>query len=929
MFKILNKNIELPPLYEKVERKLPVVGDKGWDKVGDFTLRDKEQYGVYADYMPQPGLQENLCQCEANLIFICGAATSGKAQPYDAKVLTPNGFVEMGSLKVGDTITGSDGKPQKVLKIFEQGIRDICQIDFADGGCVECDYNHLWEITATFTKKNKRKMVVDTHTLIDLMSNRNGGYGCVRNIYMPLVGAVEYSQTNSNLPIDPYVLGVIIGDGCTRTKTSKPRISTPDIEIINKIISLGYEMRQLPSDAMEWQFEDRSIIEKLKELGLWDCLSYDKFIPKQYLTSSIENRKELLRGLMDTDGSASDHSSAEYSTSSARLANDVRELVLSLGGYCNRVYRIPKYTYNGELRSGHLSYRLYVSFQNQSDIFLISKKKDRCKTYRKPNYPNGRKVVKISDAGKKQCRCILVGNPNHLYVTNDFIVTHNTYSMYLKALYGITHPGFTATLFSYREKDSQKGSSIFRDGVEVLGNFANCDYVSSGNIGFRFPQYNSQLQLANFNYNVNNPAEWSDFKEDMKKRQSSLIEVDEMTKMEEKAFLYLFSRNRDSSGMTPQFIGSFNPEYEHFTCEILNDAGYLEPCGESLAVRKDMEGKIRYFFLKGKSFKTAVWGDTPQEVVKAAGITITDEERAAGMTERSLCKSFTVFTGEAAGNRKLVAATEGQSVANLSASGDADVLRSGLFTPRISYEINVNRQMINSLWDNPINEDENMYATMDIASGKEDSAPMIIWKGLQMVEIEYFNGEPNELAPWIKTRLARYNVPITNFVYDSTGHGYWVQSLTNGIGVTSNRRPVQEYDEYGNQTSTHLEFFNLRSQLLGKLEVMLKKGEISCCIPKDKLVPFGRGEFRRFIDVLTDGMDLFRVKTLNGKTYYHSKDEFKAKYKYSPGELDDMALRMFLELDTRQRKQPKPQVCEDAYDELYCEHPLSGWGNYW
>ena len=92
-----------------------------------------------------------------------------------------------------------------------------------------------------------------------------------------------------------------------------------------------------------------------------------------------------------------------------------------------------------------------------------------------------------------------------------------TYGMYQVALYGITHPGFTATLFSFREKDSQKGSSIFRDGVEVLGNFANCDYVSSGNIGFRYPQYNSQLQLANFNYNTDNPSEWSDYKEDMKK----------------------------------------------------------------------------------------------------------------------------------------------------------------------------------------------------------------------------------------------------------------------------------------------------------------------------------------------------------------------------------------------------------------------------
>lgn len=502
-----------------------------------------------------------------------------------------------------------------------------------------------------------------------------------------------------------------------------------------------------------------------------------------------------------------------------------------------------------------------------------------------------------------------------------------TYSMYLTSLYGITHPGFTATLFSYREKDSQKGSSIFRDGVEVLGNFANCDYVSSGNIGFRYPKYNSQLQLANFNYNVDNPSEWSDFKEDMKKRQSSLEMIDEGTKMQEKAQLYLFSRNRDSSGMISQQIISFNPEYEHFTCQkVLIPAGFTEPFRNGVRIRKDWEGRIRYFYLTGSTWDTAVWGDTPEEVVAAAGITITNEERAAGMTEASLCKSFTVFTGEAAGNRKLVNATEGQSVANLSASGDADALRGGVFLPRNNEELNIGKAIITRLWDNPVNDDLNMYATMDIASGKEDSAPMMIWRGLQMIDIEYFRGDPTTLSSWIQSRLARYNVPITNFAYDSGGHGYWVQALTNGIGITANRHTIQEYDQYGNPTSTHTEFFNLRSQLLGKLEVMLKSGEISCVIPQEKLVPFGKGnQTRRFIDVLSDGVDLFRTTMRNGKTYYNSKDEFKDRFKYSPGEMDDMLMRMIFELDTRERKQPKPQVEDDAYDALYQDRDM-GWG---
>lgn len=110
-----------------------------------------------------------------------------------------------------------------------------------------------------------------------------------------------------------------------------------------------------------------------------------------------------------------------------------------------------------------------------------------------------------------------------------------------------------------------------------------------------------------------------------------------------------------------------------------------------------------------------------------------------------MIRSFAAFTGEAADNRMLVASTGGKSVANLLYSGQGDSLKGGYFGGRERTELNVNKQMLRRLWENPVNEDENMYATMDIASGKEDSAPMIIWRGLQMVAIEYFKGVPIHL----------------------------------------------------------------------------------------------------------------------------------------------------------------------------------------
>lgn len=501
-----------------------------------------------------------------------------------------------------------------------------------------------------------------------------------------------------------------------------------------------------------------------------------------------------------------------------------------------------------------------------------------------------------------------------------------TYSMYLKSLYGLQKSGFTATLFSYREKDSQKGSSIFRDGVEVLGNFANCDYVSSGNIGFRYPLNNSQLQLANFNYNVDNPSEWSDYKEDMKKRQSSLMMVDEGTKMKEKAMLYLFSRNRDSSGMIPQFIISFNPEYEHFTREVLQDAGYLD---ESWHVRKDWEGKIRYFYLTGKTFKSAVWGDSPEEVVRRANIVITDEERKAGMSEKTLCKSFTVFTGEAAGNRKLAAATGGQSVANLAASGDADVLRGGSFAPRDVDEVNVSRQMIHDLWSNPINDDENMYAALDVSGGNisSDNCPMCIFKGNSLVAIKTFRGDPKQLVDWINSNLSAYNVPVGNFVFDATGIGNYLRAFTSGVPLTANRRAIQEYDAEGNAVNLD-SFFNLRSQLLSRLEVALQKGELNFAIPKDFTIQYGRkGEMRSVLDILFDELDVLAFTMRQGKRYARSKEEYKDKHKHSPDLLDTIMLIMYFFLDARPKKQPKPQVPDNAYYNLVRKPRIvNAWG---
>jgi hypothetical protein len=498
-----------------------------------------------------------------------------------------------------------------------------------------------------------------------------------------------------------------------------------------------------------------------------------------------------------------------------------------------------------------------------------------------------------------------------------------TFALYFKALGGCDKKDFTARIISYQAKDSKKGSSMLRDGIKTCGEFAGCEQSTSDYPTFMWKQWNSNLQLIHCNFNGDNPDERDKFEEYAKKQQASLIMIDEATAVQQfDMFTFWFMRNRDDSGMVPQMILTFNPKHKHWTTQMLHDAGYL---GEDWYLRKDMIGKVRYFYVNGDNPEGIVWGDTKQEVVDRVGLTLKPEDAEVGMTVYDYVKSFSVYTGTASGNRELVNATGGQSVANLHAVGGTQrkVVGEAYFGPIDNEEINVNRQMIHDLWRNPVNGDENMYATLDVSGGNTDSdnCPMCIFKGNRLVAIKTFRGDPKELVGWIDSNLRQYNVPVANFAFDATGIGNYLRAYTSGVPLTANRRPIQELDKEGNPVNLDA-YFNLRSQLLSRLEVMLQKGELSFAIPEDLTIPYGKkGEMRRVKDILFDEMNVLIFEMRNGKRYARSKDEYKAKFKSSPDLMDTIMLFMYFFLDAKPKKQPKPIVTDDAYDELYSRPP--------
>lgn len=495
-----------------------------------------------------------------------------------------------------------------------------------------------------------------------------------------------------------------------------------------------------------------------------------------------------------------------------------------------------------------------------------------------------------------------------------------SFGIFLKGLDGVSLPNYTGRLINVRKLDSAKGTSMFRDASLVWGQFSNCEVTTGELPTFAWPKWNNSIQMIHANFNADNPAEWADFIEYIKKQQASFIAIDEATAIRQfKMFTYIFSRNRDSSGKTPQMLLTFNPDNAHWTTEWLVCGGYVSQ--ETWKIVPGMVGKERYFYIQGTTPQSVVWGDSKAEVVRAANIKLNKDDIAAGLTPEDMVKSFTLLRGSGSGNRKLIAATHGQSIANLHNVGGEQraVLAEESFAPIDNEELTVTRQMIRDIAINPYDEDETMYGTMDVSGGNADSDdnPFIAWKGHTIVGIEFFRGDPKELVEWIELMLQKYEIPKRNFAFDATGLGNYLKAYTEGWPITANKTAMQEYDEQGNQV-TFEQYFNLRSQLMSKLEVAFRTGKISTTLDLNMTIPYGKkGETRRLIDVLYDEINTFRTLQRNKRIYYRSKDEYRARFHASPNIIDTMYLRMVWDLDARPKKQPAPEIEDDAYDELF------------
>ncbi|OBK18199.1 phosphate starvation-inducible protein PhoH [Mycobacterium asiaticum] len=362
----------------------------------------------------------------------------GRAQPVLTKVLTPSGFRPIGSLRVGDFVIGSEGRPTEVLGVYPQGFKEIYRVSAQDGSSTLASGDHFWSVyTRSDRRRGRPARVLQTKEMIgNLRAAHHHRYE------LPILSAPVQFESRA-VPLDAYALGLLLGDGCITCSTT-PGFATNDPELAHALECLipgitvrhkndvDYVLNRTTSPG-EVITKANPVTDALRQLGLAGTRSDTKFVPPQYLFNSVDVRLGVLQGLLDTDGGPLTQQGRsrriQFTTVSDRLRDDVMFLVRSLGGVVYTRTRPAEGRKPGLVGGRAVPHRsdahiLDIRLPAGVIPFRLARKlakydADGC------GRPM-RFVDSIESAGTEEAVCIQVAAADSLYVTEDFLLTHNT-----------------------------------------------------------------------------------------------------------------------------------------------------------------------------------------------------------------------------------------------------------------------------------------------------------------------------------------------------------------------------------------------------------------------------------------------------------------------------------------------------------------------
>lgn len=873
---------------------------------------------------PYEGFQERFVRSNLDLVIGGGSLGAGKYLSINELVLTPNGWVKNGDLKLGDLVCTPFGNPAPIVGIYDHKDKDIYEFITDDGRMCECGIEHLWSFR---TKKQLHKYRIhkdysrnitteDTASIIKRMDRGE-------ILSLPLPRAIEFNEKDYLIP--PYVLGVMLGDGCLTDKNfldgNSLTISNSEDDIVEKVaakINAHKIYRDKANYSNVFYFNgSKKCSEYIKKEGLNVC-SYEKFIPKEYLWGSIEQRKQLLHGLMDTDGNVGLKNRFSYYTTSPQLRDDFIYLCRSLGYIATFCIDDRKNT-----RQKHIGYDIKI----QTDDIIFSSKKHLDKYYaniktstrkyaREYDHVNIKEIrkVRVDDA-----RCIYIDDPMHLYITRDFIVTHNTSAAVMTVAEPSLDPRFRAVYLRNNLGDLRSGGGILDEFRKIYGK--GCTVIESGDPHIDFP--------SGARIDVTHIADQSKDKvlQRFKGRQYDFIYFDEGTGFTWECFTAVYSRNRGMASWTGKVRMTTNPKRSHWLRKFLD--WYIGGDGFIIPER---DGVVRYFYINGETVDDVVWGDSKEEVYLKCKVQIDRVLRRFNgkngkATPHDMIKSFTFYEGKMSGNKAILESNAGYiGSAAVMGGREAQANLEGNWNVDTDEDLDAPIDSITAnsvfLADPQINNDR--WITCDLADTGTDNFLALAWDGFHIIDILILGKTtPRENADRLQDFAVKHDVSNSHIIYDAIRGTYINDYIPEANPFISYRAPMGMYGRM---------VYNLKTECYMRMIEMMKRGGMSMEDSVAKKI-YEHQNLKTSISVQSEFMEecsVVRFKDMpSGKQCLLSKKEMNAKLGKSRSMdlLDPCAMRMMPVLEYAYGEELINTMVDEREDDIYSPSKVNIYDN--
>lgn len=768
----------------------------------------------------QKGGQENGLASSADIAIVGGNRGGGKALVDSELVCTPFGFRKISDLKIGDIITSKKGRMAKVVYVAIQGEQDVYRLKFSDGTHTDCTLDHLWTIKRTGYNHKSRKInntgiedewrVWTTQMIINFLDKQEKGALRSSNLLIPLCEPVKFTRSRSskkNLLIEPYVLGALIGDGCI-TNGDDISFTSADRYVVREIEKCGYDMSRCyiksGNLARSYRIKDNQLAKDLAHLGLLGCYSGTKFIPERYKYAPLEQRWALVQGLMDTDGYIDSRGHCSYTTISKTLANDVAFVLRSLGAYVSITEKKAGYKKDGIYKECSLAYELYIKIPNSERLFRLPRRKERCKPFNGGGSTFGKRIIGYEKIGRDNCRCIKVSEPDGLFLTNDFTVTHNSAMLLMSILNYVYNSHLRGLILRNERDDLTDIVNKSQDFYFNIGEYKKSkdlmmwDFFAGGTLAFGFHAGTIQ-----------------DFKVRFQGREYNIIGIDEITHIVFDKFKYLLTTNRNSKGLRNQIIGTCNPDPDSWVARFID--WWI---GEDGLPIPERNGVLRYCFMNGEDVTDIIWGDSPEDVYEQAK-EIINPLLSEGEDWHNYILSATFIRAELDDNLALL---ESDPTYKAKLAGQSEEQRQrdlqGNWKFKSAGDDLIKWSHMENFFNNPMQIGDGVKrVSCDVAFDGGDNLVMWLWVGNHIQDVFVSRQDSRRTVELVKAKLNDWGVREENFTYDLQGAGQTFK------GWFKKAVPFNNQSAVDNDVK-HL-YYNLKSQAAYELAMDIIDGKIS------------------------------------------------------------------------------------------------------